>query len=165
MPSDLLGSAHHLIWLDNYLRTYRNKFIVHRELPWQIGHTSSVYGLDWRFFSPIPPGWLSDTEASGYQKELQALAIARGIDGESSSQALVSRLLDDVRLPVDWIAREKTLKIATIIGFETPSFHKFARTTFEFLQGMLEGLAQRANAEPEQINLGPPGSKKSKFGS
>jgi hypothetical protein len=66
-----------MLWLYYQLRFYRNRFIVHANRPWQRGTTMSVYGDDFNFFVPTPPGWLDDEALDAEIKALMPLAPER----------------------------------------------------------------------------------------
>ena len=64
------GLRRHTRWLHFWMRTYRNKFVVHAERPWQRGTVGGVSADDFALFTPSPPGWEDD---AGVALEIHAL--------------------------------------------------------------------------------------------
>jgi hypothetical protein len=143
-----------ILWLDAVPRLIRNKFIVHREQPWQTGHTRSIHFLDWKFWVPVAVGWLTETEINTHKAKLIALLNFHNISlGRNNVHELVFEGLDNIaKFSLD--ERKEILKIASIIGFGTPTFQQFGKRIFDFLLRATHFLVRSAELNPNLINFG-----------
>lgn len=143
-----------ILWLDAIPRLFRNKFIVHKELPWQSGHTRSMYLLDWSFWVPIAAGWLTDKETRNYKIQIADILKKKKISGYSDNlHEFVFAALDNIA-QFDRDDRVKISKIAMNVGFGTPSFQRFGKRMFEFILLGTNHLIESAKQNPATLNLG-----------
>jgi len=149
-------------WLDFWMRSYRNKFVVHVDRPVQRGMVSSVIGSDFKLFTPsaigwedagkldaeimallpLAPEWLQRTEPSYWERARPAALLERVVEnvGSIDSQAVRERIVD--------LARRK--------GIGTPTFQVIASVLADFVNRGSRLVRDAALANPSLINLGPP---------
>jgi len=144
-----------ILWLDAFTRLFRNKFIVHQEQPWQMGHTHSLARLDWSFWTPVAAGWLSDAQMKAREGELEVLEVEAGVSPTDHIHERVLRLLKSIA-KFDVKGRAKVRALAEQLGFQTPSFQEFSHRLADFLFAANETLIQRIKDHPNSINLGKP---------
>lgn len=143
-----------ILWLDAIPRLFRNKFIVHKELPWQSGHTRSMYLLDWSFWVPIAVGWLTDEETRNHKIQIADILKKKNISSHSDNlHEFVFSALDNIA-QFDREDRVKISEIAMSVGFGTPAFQRFGKRMFEFILLGTNHLIETAQQKPETLNLG-----------
>jgi len=142
-----------ILWLDAFPRLYRNKVIVHREKPWQLGHTRSLAFLDWSFFTPVPVGWLSDEKARELRMTLEKIAERVGADLSQNSHQLLLHAFGKIE-ELDKKERRTLYDLALDIGFHTPSFQQYAHRLADFLIAATDTLIRSASANPAAIHYG-----------
>lgn len=155
-PYNELWALHRdeILWLDVIPRQFRNKMIVHRELPWQTSHTRSLQFLDWSFWIPIAPGWLTEEEQLQHINTMKNLLTKVKIDTPSSNvHGLAFVALDNIAL-FDIGDRKLISEIAMNVGFATPSFQVFGEKMFAFVIAGTNYLIEKVKVKPENINLG-----------
>ncbi len=155
-PFEELWSKMHedILWLDAIPRLYRNKLIVHKEQPWQTGHTRSIFRLDWSFWVPIASGWLSDDEVNEQKELLVALLKTKDIiQTAETMHAMVLIALNNISL-FDRTQRSKILDVAARVGFETPTFQKFGIRLSTFVVNATNLLIESTTQNPLLVNTG-----------
>lgn len=146
-----------IVWLDAFVRLFRNKMLVHREKPWQIGTNRGTYGLDWSFWVPIAPGWHSEAEERRVRDELNEIAAMYGAPGSERIQEVIFDLLHR-SAEMDYSTRRKVHKAAESFGFMTPTFQRFAHEFSDFIEAATATVIKAAQSDPARIQLGYPGA-------
>ena len=143
-----------ILWLDAIPRQFRNKMIMHRELLWQTGHTRSHQFLDWSFWVPIAPGWLTDEEQLQHINKITLLLKKVKVEAPPSNiHSLAFAALDNIAL-FNIEDRKLISEIAMNVGFATPSFQVFGKKIFAFVISGTNYLVEKASLQPENINFG-----------
>ncbi|MDH5772315.1 MAG: hypothetical protein OEY84_04195 [Rhodospirillaceae bacterium] len=144
-----------ILWLDAFLRLYRNKMVVHRERPWQIAHTHSIYRLDWQFWTPIAHGWV--TEDKQLEIKLMLNELAKKVDRplRENIHELVLDILHNIAA-LNKEDRRKVYAAAEEIGFATPTFQQFAHNIVDFFGSSTKTLMSLVKENPGRVNLGKP---------
>lgn len=144
-----------MLWLDAFPRLYRNKMIVHRERPWQISHSRSVLGLDWKLSTPMSSGWINEARVEKLRGKLQDIALRSGIVMPEGIHSEVFSLLQSTA-KLGREDRESLYAIALETGFDTPNFQDIACRVSEFLEQGTLTLTQLATDNPGAVDLGKP---------
>jgi hypothetical protein len=154
-PYAVLWKAHKdtILWLDSIRRLYRNKMIVHRERPWQMGSTRSLMFLDWTFWTPIASGWMAEQETAEKLAELNSIASSIGIQSHDRVQSAVLQLLRSGSMLTSE-QRQVALSAAYAYGFQTPSFQEFAHQIADFLISATATLLSCIKDNSSIVNLG-----------
>ena len=143
-----------ILWLDAIPRLFRNKMMVHREQPWQVGTTRSVFGFDWSFWIPVAASWYTPEEQETFLAELRALLAKAGL------QLTTPHLHDAVFLGLNNIAMFEAEDRAVLrgygatLGFATPTFQVFGKRLFAFTTAFMNALAVQVDAHPERVDVG-----------
>jgi len=144
-----------MLWLDVFSRLYRNKMIVHREKPWQIGHSRSSHGLDWQFTAPISYGWLSEAELEENRIQIEDFATKKGFRINSNLYNTLFELLNNLH-QFDSEEQKKIYAIAETLGFNLPTFQAYAHKLADYLNACLTDLIEYSRNNFSNINLGAP---------
>jgi hypothetical protein len=148
------------IWLYYQLRFYRNNFIEHVSRPWQRGSTMSVYGDDFKFFIPTPPGWIPQEKQDEMFATIQHLKPS-WVDKLPTGhwQTKPRPILEAMLKKIDEIPkvadREKVWNVWKEIGGSTVSFDVLGDRTAKFLKESTVTLFEVMQSSPGNINLGP----------
>ncbi|GGF74366.1 hypothetical protein GCM10007301_37730 [Azorhizobium oxalatiphilum] len=143
-----------ILWLDAVPRLFRNKMMVHRERPWQVGTNRSVYRLDWTFWVPIAAGWLSSDEQQVFMEEVQSILLKAGLRlmGATVHEAVYQGLDNISKFERD--DRRALTKIAAEVGFATPSFQVFGPRIYGFITRFMAELEGIVRSNPQAVDLG-----------
>lgn len=146
-----------ILWLDTFIRLFRNKFFVHRERPWQFSYGHLVHSLEWSFWSPLSSGWLSEERKGEVDATISNLAHKLGIEIYGEMHRNIFQVLQKTA-NLEREDRKIIRCIAAEVAFEMPTFQEIAHKFLDFLLNASGTLARLAKNRPERINLGsPPG--------
>ncbi len=144
-----------MLWLDAFPRLYLNKMIVHRERPWQISHSHSVLGLDWKLSTPMSSGWISEARVEKLRGKLQDIALRSDIVTPEGIHSEVFSLLQYIA-KLEREDRKSLCDIALETGFDTLNFQEIACRLSAFLKQGTQTLTQLAIDNPGAVDLGKP---------
>lgn len=151
-----------MLWLHYQLRYYRNQFIVHGNRPWQRGTGSRLYGNDFYFFIPSPPGWLDDEKLNKEIKDLLPFApeyIQKAPDDyweKARPRALLERVFNNIGKIPNKEDRQRVAKLFGKVGGTTPTFQVLAKNLFDFIDEGTVILNEIAKHNLDNIELGKP---------
>ena len=145
-----------ILWLDTFIRLFRNKFVVHREHPWQFSYGHLVNSLEWSFWSPLSIGWITEKKEAEVTAEISVLLTKLGV--APSSDGLHRQVLQVLRRvsELDESDRKIIRNIAAEVAFEMPTFQEIAHRLIDFFIKATKTLSDLADTRPERINLGFP---------
>lgn len=150
----------HTRWLHFWMRTYRNKFVVHAERPWQRGTVGGVRADDFALFTPSPPGWEDDAAVAAAIRELLVYApewLQRADPGYWERErplALFGRVIENIGTIDRQAVRNDIAHLANRAGVTTPTFQVVASVLADFLHQATPLVQEAALAAPEDIKLG-----------
>lgn len=151
-----------MIWLMHQFRSYRNRFIVHADRPWQRGTVYSVFGDDFSLFTPSPPGWLDDEALEARAKSLIHLAPEwlkqqpPDYWERDRGRALLQRLFSEIGGIPRREDRELVADLARKMGLTTPTFQILGTSLLTFVASATSILRAAIAQGSSRINLGPP---------
>jgi hypothetical protein len=150
----------HVRWLHFWMRTYRNRFVVHTNLPVQFGTVARVYGSDFSLFTPTAVGW-NDDEA--VEADMQALFphapewLQRADPGyweRERPRALFQRVIENIGNIDRQADRDGIANLAKRAGLQTPTFQVVASVLAEFIAEGIRRVEEVALTAPGEINIG-----------
>ncbi len=153
----------HTRWLHFWMRTYRNKFVVHAERPWQRGTVGGACADDFALFTPSPPGWEDDAAVAAEIRGLIDHApewLKRADPGYREKErplALFGRIVENIGTIEEAGVRQRIAHLANRAGITTPTFQIVASVLADFIHQAVRLVREAALAAPAEINLGPPG--------
>lgn len=151
-----------MLWLYYQVKHYRNKFIVHANRPWQRGTTRSVFGDDFKLWTPTPPGWIDDEAANTEIRGLVEFApqhIREAADDyweKARPRALIERVFDNIGAIPEKKDRERVARVYAMVGGSTPTFQLVAERLFAFVGDATAVLVEIAKTRLSDIDLGGP---------
>lgn len=156
-PFDAIWPSFHedILWLDAVPRLFRNKMMVHREQPWQISTSHSVYGLDWNFWVPIAASWYTPDEQKTHETDILAILAKANLPPSANRgvHAAVFHGLDNIA-KFDRDDRKALTSMAARVGFATPSFHVFGPRIYRFIIRFMNELQRQVRLDTARVDLG-----------
>lgn len=148
-------------WLQFWMRTYRNRFVVHADRPWQRGTTSRLIGDEFNLFTPSPPGWENDEQLDA--EILTAIRLApewlQRKDADywerSHPARLLERIVENIGSLDRHADRERVAHLAGRKGLSTPTFRVLIGVLVYFISNGMRLAREAALQAPAKINLGP----------
>ena len=148
-----------LVWLHFQFRTYRNKFIVHSNRPWQRGNIGGHH--DFRLFTPSPPGWLDDAQLKKDIKKYVLPNIPASKDwADKRPIDILDRAVDLIGTIKDQSVRDKIAELVAKAGFTTPTYQSLGRVLAAVLERVGEAISRHVSANAGLAVLGAPSHAK-----
>ncbi len=157
------GLLAHTRWLHFWMRTYRNRFVVHATRPWQRGTVWTERADDFALFTPSPPGWVDDAAVATEIGELLAHApewLQNADPNYWEKQrplALLGRVIENIGRIDRQQIRDRVAELANRSGVTTPTFQVVASVLADFLYRATPLVLEAALAAPHEIKLGRSG--------
>jgi hypothetical protein len=148
----------HTRWLHFWMRTYRNRFVVHTNHPVQI--STVTRGEDFCLFTPTAVGWNDDEATAAEMRALlpHAPDWLRQADPNywerARPAALFQRVIENIGRIDDQATRGAVANLAKRAGLQTPSFHVVASVLSKFMSDGTQGVRDAALKAPDEINIG-----------
>lgn len=148
----------HTRWLYFWMRTYRNRFVVHTDHPVQLSTVSR--GESFCLFTPTAVGWNDDDAIEAEMRDLLPHApewLQRAEPGyweRARPPALFQRVIENIGSIDRQVDRERIGNLAKRAGLETPTFQVTASVLADFIAEGTSSVQAAALTAPEAINIG-----------
>jgi hypothetical protein len=150
----------HMRWLHFWMRTYRNRFVVHTDHPVQLGTVGGVYGGDFSLFTPTAVGWNDDEAVAEEMRDLFPHApewLQRADPGyweRARPRALFQRVIENIGNIDRQADRQRIANLAKRAGLQTPTFQVMASVLADFIGEGTRRVEAAALTAPGEINVG-----------
>ena len=150
----------HTRWLHFWMRTYRNRFVVHTDHPVQFSTVGGVLGSDFALFTPTAVGWNDDEAVEGEIRGLLRHApewLQRADPGyweRARPRALFQRVIENIGNVDGQADREAIANLAKRAGLQTPTFQVVASVLADFVARGVRLVQDAALTDPASIDIG-----------
>jgi hypothetical protein len=138
-------------------KIFRDKFIVHHDLPWQRGTGRDMTNGEFVLNSFLSPGWLSEEQEGEAAAELMSILddAPEWLKSAATSwnwMQLVPELLKNVD-QFDESTRKRIHKVALKFGFSSATYHDIGEQLLNLSADFAEELVAIANADMNRVQL------------
>ena len=150
----------HTRWLHFWMRTYRNRFVVHTDHPVQFSTVGGVLGNDFALFTPTAVGWNDDESVEAEIRTLLRHApewLQRADPGyweRARPRALFQRVIENIGNVDAQADRQGIAALAKRAGLQTPTFQVVASVLAEFVARGARLVQDAALTDPASIDIG-----------
>jgi hypothetical protein len=138
-------------------KIFRDKFIVHHELPWQHGTGRDFLSGNFVLNNFLSPGWLSkEQEDEAFSELNQIISLAPALIRENAKNLnwmqLIPMLLEETD-KFDSLTRMRIHAVALKYGFSTHTYHEVGERLLTFAADFSEELTAIANSNMENLRI------------